>query len=203
MKPNSFDISQIRLICNKNPGNRPRNTGEVCLWICAWKVKHTRAFSLPLGVHIGILSDQNKALASSANILFHPAPRSLIATTTRCGEERACFLFSLNSLGSHMLSQACIMNAHAHSPLRTITFKWSISLSLELTESPRATREAQWGVWGNCSEGSALLFKRWPSSRESNRPGRWNYVLGPPIPQVLPHSSSMCVRLNVLARALS
>lgn len=28
-------------------------------------------------------------------------------------------------------------------------------------------------------------------------------VLGPPIPQVVPHSSSMCVRLNVPARALS
>lgn len=28
-------------------------------------------------------------------------------------------------------------------------------------------------------------------------------VLEPPIPQVLPHSSSMCVRLNVLAGALS
>lgn len=87
VKLNSFDISQIRLICNKNkktPATDP-------LWICAWKVKHTCTLSLPLGVDVGMSSDQNKALASSANIRLHAAPRASTAATTRCGEGARLF----------------------------------------------------------------------------------------------------------------
>lgn len=86
-----FDISQIRLICKikkKNPTTDPAEEGK-CVSGSALAKLNTVSF--PFTVHIRILPDQNKALASSANIRFTPKPCRSIATTTRWREERALF----------------------------------------------------------------------------------------------------------------
>lgn len=164
----SIGISQMRFLCNKNPTSDP---AEVCLWFRTPKVKHTCTFSFPRRNFIWPKQRDRK-------LCKHPpaSPR-----TTRC-RERA-FLFSVFSqLVWQPLFHKLASWTPTHAVLRTPPLQMKC-LSPLRSRSLSEQLEGQQGVWGNFSAGSALLFKRWPFSLESNRPGKWHCAQVPSTPR--------------------